>query len=52
MGESQGAITLPLVYNAFARGAAVTRAVANNRNEAIVLRPIFHHNESKEIPNE
>jgi hypothetical protein len=36
MGESQGAITLPLMNSAFANGALTIRAVANERIEAMI----------------
>jgi hypothetical protein len=36
MGESQGAITLPLMYSALAKGALATRVAINERIEAMV----------------
>jgi hypothetical protein len=36
MGESQGAMTLPLINIALAKGAHATRAAANERIEAMI----------------
>jgi hypothetical protein len=36
MGESQGAITLPLMNSALVKGALATRAAINERIEAMI----------------